>query len=192
MDVDVDLLISKMKMDFLSPDYQLLICLLFENGLRSSEITAGGQVRYLGNGRFSVFQKKTKSWRFCFCSKPDLYAHLAVNDFVTSIMYLNRMYLWRLFKKWGIYEQLPEHQKLTVTHLPRHEVANQILAQTNNAELIQQALGHKSRKSQESYIGKKAAKTTVRGVDGFIPAEASTAVVITKKGVIRARRRDTK
>lgn len=64
---------------------------------------------------------------------------------------MNRFAVYRYFKRYGIETQLKGRKKKTVTHLPRHLVAQQIQRAGMDIELSKQALGHNSIKSTGFY-----------------------------------------
>lgn len=64
---------------------------------------------------------------------------------------MNRFFVYRCFKRYGIETQLKGRKKKTVTHLPRHFVAQQIQKAGMDIKLSQQALGQNSLKSTSFY-----------------------------------------
>lgn len=64
---------------------------------------------------------------------------------------MNRFAVYRYFKRYGIETQLKGRKKKTVTHFPRHFVAQQIQKAGMDIKFSQQALGQNSIKSTQFY-----------------------------------------
>lgn len=68
---------------------------------------------------------------------------------------LNRFYVYRVFKKVGLFGTFGENKRVSVTHLIRHESAliaqNQGFTETDTQKII----GHKSVNSTQHYLKKK-------------------------------------
>lgn len=77
---------------------------------------------------------------------------------------LNRWYIYRLCKEYGIYEQILGNKKLAVTHSGRHELIVSLQDAGLAPEEIAQVIGHKSVKSTEHYLKHKPVTGLVRNV----------------------------
>lgn len=64
---------------------------------------------------------------------------------------LNRSTVYRALLKFGLYAQLNNNNNLTVTHLPRHNLAAALFKSSQDPKLIQDLLKHNSIKSQTHY-----------------------------------------
>lgn len=64
---------------------------------------------------------------------------------------LNRWYVYRLFRRIGIYEQVVGNHRHAVTHAPRHELVTRMIGAGVDTKDVQRVIGHKSLKSTEYY-----------------------------------------
>jgi integrase len=67
-----------------------------------------------------------------------------------------RFYYYRLFKSIGLYIVNQSSGNNSVTHSLRHTHVKMLHSSTNDKELIQRTIGHKSKKSTEYYINKNS------------------------------------
>lgn len=66
----------------------------------------------------------------------------------------NRYYIYRIYRKLGIVELSSGEKNVAVTHAFRHKKAKEIRSETNDNNLVTQALHHNNSKSQ-IYYGKR-------------------------------------
>lgn len=80
-----------------------------------------------------------------------VYKSMNCNDLV----YFDRYYVYRLFKKLGLYAVYGNNRNNSVTHSCRHNVALGLKSDGLELENIQDVMGHKSIKSTEFYVRDK-------------------------------------
>lgn len=71
---------------------------------------------------------------------------------------INRFYVYRVYKRFGISQFYGENKRASVTHLPRHEVALASQLAEREIEVTKSQLGQKSSKSTTHYTGKERGK----------------------------------
>lgn len=126
--------------------------LLYVSGCRISEALNVKIGDVMENGQIRINGLKGSSNRIV---QPVLYRQywLRLKRNGTSIpTYFSRYYFYRIYKKFGIYNQISKGQCLSVTHSLRYNYINQLLLSGMEAEEIQNIIGHRSVKSTLYYI----------------------------------------
>jgi integrase len=128
-----------------------LVDFLIATGCRVSEalrikpydITIGGRIILKGS-------KGSKSAQYCVpeCSQYFISCKKSGREPFGSF---SRFQIYRIFKKHGISHTFGENQKASVTHLPRHIMALDITATTEDKQIVSDALRHKNEKNREFY-----------------------------------------
>jgi site-specific recombinase XerD len=133
----------------------LVIRLMLLHGLRVSEALYITPQCVMRNG--SVFVRGLKGSKDRVVSDSAridewlLFKKMNVND----LIYFDRYYVYRIFKKLGLYAVYGTNRNNSVTHSPRHNVALGLREEGLSVENIQDVLGHKSVKSTEFYVRDK-------------------------------------
>lgn len=182
------IVIEKLKSANIPAIEKWLICLLVRNGLRISEITHCQNIKLIDNHTVSVWQPKVKEKRICqVIDYLEIMPHIFTGNNLTD-WNRNRWYYYRLFDRLGISEQLVGHQNRSVTHLPRHQRANEVYNNTLDISLAAKSLGHRGLKSIKYYV--KEPKNQVLNNKGILknPEGAIEGLVITKGGIIYIRK----
>lgn len=131
-----------------------VVLLLFESGLRVSEvlningndITKDLRVKIKGlKGSNNKIIKLNDNYGFWSMLQGN---NLSIKDD------LNRFYLYRKFKQYGLSAVYGSNKKSSVTHLPRHELALDVYSSSEDIEDVKNCLGHKNVNSSEWYVGK--------------------------------------
>ena len=69
--------------------------------------------------------------------------------------FINRFYVYRVYKRFGLSHKFEGNKKCSVTHLPRHDYALQAKSVDEDQTLVTSALRHKSSKNDSFYVKEK-------------------------------------
>jgi len=129
--------------------------LIFTWGLRVSEVLNIKGSDILHNGLIRVQGKKGSLDRIIYSpSYSEYFKMLRVNGGCTGNL-CSRYYLYREFKKAGLYSLFGANRNYSVTHYARHRLG--LMAQDGKHTLgvVKSVLGHKKESSSEYYVKKK-------------------------------------
>ena len=130
----------------------IVIDLLLFSGCRVSEVCNIQPDDILSNNQVLVRGLKGSSSRIC-----TLGAMTDFLDFKYRFSWqwgigLNRWYVYRICKEFGIYETILGNKKLAVTHAGRHELISGLEAAGLDSGAIAELIGHKRVSSTEHYL----------------------------------------
>ncbi len=135
--------------------FRVIIDIQLRLGLRISEVLKLVPADLLPLGRIRIRSSKRGKDRILNYSDPFNYLEKCRQLSLLPFRDYNRFYVYREYKKFGIMLYLGDHKKYSVTHLFRHLFATSLDQVVDDRSLISDALGHKSRKSIESYVKPK-------------------------------------
>lgn len=135
-----------------------LALFLLETGCRISEALQLNFTNIDALGRVRIKGKKGSNARILF--SPSLTSWLLQVRAYKMEMWegLNRFYIYRVFKQYGIGRVFGNNEKMSITHYFRH--LNAIIAREITGEIgeISALLGHKKEKNTEIYLKEKRTK----------------------------------
>lgn len=137
---------------YISDSEKWLICLLVYNGLRISEICDVRNFTYISDNEIIIYQKKTRISRRAVVLHYSNLTKEICNHLNFSRFNRNRWYYYRVFKRLGIYEKIIGHKVMSVTHLPRHKKAQEVMTVTNSLKEVANQLGHNGLRSVKYYL----------------------------------------
>lgn len=147
------------KIELLKPlyyDIYVIANLQYSYGLRISEVL---NIRYsdITKGhRLIIHGLKGSDSKIIDVSKfKDVFVYLGKNtSFVFS--HIDRFFVYRVFKKFGLTFQSKSSSRQSVTHSLRHQFVNELRSEGVDSLIIQKSIGHKNAKNTEIYGNKKA------------------------------------
>lgn len=126
------------------------IQLLF--GLRVSEALSIGYADLMALGRIRISASKRGTSRIINYADRYGYLEMCRRNGVNPFADYNRFFIYREYKKNGIMLFHEKDKKYSVTHAFRHLLVTMLKSEIEDKSLISDILGHKSRKSIESYM----------------------------------------
>lgn len=142
------------------------VALMYQSGCRVSSILGLSPADITPNGRVILRQGKGSNPLIITPSfELEWWLNTRLSGF-NPFFYLNYMRLYRLFKDYALVLPNSFGNKTAVTASARKSVAEDVFDNSQNIEVTQNALGHKSAKSTEYYILSKikAKKTPTKKV----------------------------
>lgn len=145
---DLEILFGKYKRNiFVNPDIAFLLELQMLYGLRVSEALKLAPCDYVGHG---VFRAKTDKG-----GKNRMIRIVYNMDYIRSgIIYklplidrYNRFYVYRVYKKIGIFKRYNSNKYQSVTHFFRHEIVKEMKRKNIDNETITSFMGWRSEKT---------------------------------------------
>ena len=136
----------------LSPAVKALVTLQFTSGLRISELLAINPSDVNKFGQIKIKGLKRSNDRFI---SPVYYIDYWQDYGAGSMFhsdYYSRFYIYRLYKKKGIYSMLGNGGLSSVTHLPRHLYIKFLSESGQDVESTRQIIGHKKTSNTEIYL----------------------------------------
>ena len=132
-------------------DLYIVARMLSETGCRISEVLQMWGTDINMSGKVLIRSKKKGNNRVCNISNQFIKEIPRAGQSCELIQDKDRFYFYREFKKVGISLSIEGYERNRVTHAFRHEYTKQIRTLTTEKDVIKNALGHKSEKSQENY-----------------------------------------
>jgi integrase len=137
-----------------SQDLFIICSLQLKYALRISEVL---NIRFSDidfQGRCIIRGLKNSNNRIIYLSEFERFKNIKNNTTNYVFYHINRFYVYREYKKMGIYEQLKDNSNVSVTHYNRYLSQATLQDNTENLEIKQQLLGHKSNKNTHRYHNK--------------------------------------
>lgn len=132
--------------------------LQFAGGCRISEVLAISYTDIDSLGRVTIRGLKGGETRVISSSFSAQFLLRQVALKANPFVGLDRFYVYRVYKRYGVSEYYGENKRASVTHLPRHEVALASKKIARDESTTKSQLGQKSVKSTAHYTGKARAK----------------------------------
>lgn len=131
--------------------FRLLVDLIATNGCRISEVLAIQCSDIQFNGQVFIKGKKGSNNRFlsCLVSMPDLLAAMGKNGILFDGY--SRFYVYREFKKLGLYFESQNSSRLSITHAFRHYYILELRRAGFCDADIAQVVGHKNTTNTANY-----------------------------------------
>jgi len=134
---------------------RVLIDLQMRFGLRISEVLRINYSDLMPLGQIRIKASKRGKSRIINYSDDYDYLRFCRANGVKPFGDYDRFFIYREYKKQGIMLFHEKDKKYSVTHAFRHLLVTMLRNEVEDNSLISDVLGHKSRKSIESYIVKK-------------------------------------
>ena len=120
---------------------KFLLCLLFRNGLRVSEICDPSTMLWLGDGTIAVWSPKQKKYKICPMGEYKQDAWTDSSMMTVQYWRRSRQYYWRLLQSIMPHILSQRIYNQPVTHAPRNIIAQETYEFTGNIEAVMQAIG---------------------------------------------------
>lgn len=135
----------------LPPVIKIVVHTLATYGLRISELLSAKVCDIGTDDRIYIKGKKKSRNRTIVLKGFEELARSQYNlDIDGRIFGISYAYVYGWMKRCRAFELLPNHEKNSVTSLPRHQLAEEARRIANN-DMVQDSLGHKSSRTQEHY-----------------------------------------
>ena len=148
--------VARFLVDYTQPvALRALVELLSVSGCRISQALSITRSNISKNGRITI---KGAKGGVDVVALSVLYKNFFIdfrNGFNSGFSDYDRFFVYRVFKKYGLWLSDAASGKKSVTHSFRHALVNDISSTSVSSEGIAAALGHKSLKSQCYYVNKK-------------------------------------
>lgn len=105
-------------------------------------------------GRAVINGLKGSNNRIIYVSEYPMFKNINKNSNELIFKYINRFYVYREYKKLGIYKLLQDNSNTSVTHYNRYLSQASIEDKTEDLSIKRQLLGHKSSKNTFRYHNK--------------------------------------
>lgn len=134
---------------------RVLLDMQLKLGLRISEVLRLRPIDILSMDKVRI--RASKRGRDRLVNYTDIYGYLNICKKTGMIPFLDydRFFIYRLYKKEGLMLFHEKDKKYSVTHAFRHLLVQEITRQVEDVSLLSELVGHKSRKSIDSYLPKK-------------------------------------
>lgn len=132
----------------------MLICLLYDTGIRVSEALAVRSKDVDWTGKVLIRSTKTnQSFIIQTGINNDMWTDTTCLCTLDTHS-LNRYRIYRTMQRYGLYNTYGKNRKKSVTHSGRHEVALNTLEMSQSEQTVKDVLHHRSLKSTQHYLTK--------------------------------------
>jgi len=129
----------------------VIIKLMYDNGLRVSEVLNISYYDILPNGNILIKGLKKSNNRIIFSTEFKEFFNNCKKHFITPFNGYDRFYIYRILKSFNISIKTKNSSKNSVTHSFRHLYIHNLKSVDIDLKTIQQQVGHKSIKNTANY-----------------------------------------
>jgi integrase len=134
---------------------RVIIDMQLQLGLRISEVLRIRSFDILPLGKLRIRASKRGQDRIENYTDAYGFLKFCKRNGVQPFSDYNRFFIYRAYKKEGISLFHSKTKRMSVTHALRHKLVHELEKEVDQMSLISDILGHKSRRSIESYLKKK-------------------------------------